>query len=129
MNTIVLDGGATLNNCRLEYGNGIYYPETEYESESKVRIFNDFMSYGMRKSDYNSGTQLNLANYNALYPLIYFDLTYQTEKVTRDPKQLIFRYRLSANAGQNFKSHTVILYEEILRIDRIGNELVLVNMK
>ena len=59
-------------------------------------------------------------------PLIYFDLTYQSEKVTRDPKQLIFRYRLSANANQNFAVHAVVLYEEILKIDKIGNELVIV---
>ena len=126
MNTFSLPGGASLSNCRLEYGNGVFYPETEYVSESKVRIFNDVMAYAMRKNDYNTGTQLNTANYNSLYPLIYFDLTYQSEKVTRDPKQLIFRYRLSANANQNFVVHAVVLYEEILKIDKIGNELVIV---
>ena len=126
MNTFSLPGGSSLSNCRLEYGNGVFYPETEYDSESKVRIFNDVMAYAMRKNDYNTGTQLNTANYNSLYPLIYFDLTYQSEKVTRDPKQLIFRYRLSANANQNFAVHAVVLYEEILKIDKIGNELVIV---
>ena len=84
------------------------------------------MAYSMRKNDYNTGTQLNLANHNSLFPLIYFGLTYQTEKVTRDPKQLIFRYRLSANADENFAVHSVVLYEEILKIDKIGNELVIV---
>ena len=126
MNTFSLPGGSSLSNCRLEYGNGIFYPETEYDSESKVRIFNDVMAYAMRKNDYNTGTQLNTANYNSRYPLIYFDLTYQSEKVTRDPKQLIFRYRLSANTNQNFAVHAVVLYEEILKIDKIGNELVIV---
>ena len=63
MNTFSLPGGASLNNCRLEYGNGVFYPETEYDSESKVRIFNDVMAYAMRKNDYNTGTQLNTANY------------------------------------------------------------------
>ena len=126
MDTFSLEGGASLNNCRLEYGFGVFYPETEYDSESKSRIFNDVMAYAMRKNDYNTGTQLNTANYNSLYPLIYFDLTYQSEKVTRDPKQLIFRYRLSANAGENFAVHAVVLYEEILKIDKIGNELVIV---
>ena len=125
MNTFSLPGGAKLNNCRLEYGNGIFYPETVYDSESKVRIFNDLMAYSMRKNDYNTGAQLNLANYNSLCSLIYFNLTYQTEKVTRDPKQLIFRYRLSANANQNLAVHAVVLYEETLKIDKIGNELVL----
>ena len=126
MNTFSLPGGSSLSNCRLEYGNGIFYPETEYDSESKVRIFNDVMAYAMRKNDYNTGTQLNTTNYNSLYPLIYFDLTYQSEKVTRDPKQLIFRYRLTANANQNFAVHAVVLYEEILKINKIGNELVIV---
>ena len=126
MNTFALPGGASLSNCRLEYGNGVFYPETEYDSESKVRIFNDLMAYAMRKNDYNTGTQLNSANHNALYPLIYFDLTYQSEKMTRDPKQLIFRYRLSENAGENFAVHAIVLYEEMLKIDKIGNELVIV---
>ena len=64
-----------LSTCRLEYGNGVFYPETEYDTESKVRIFNDLMSYTMRENDYNTGTQLQLANYNSLYGLIYFDLS------------------------------------------------------
>ena len=64
MNTYSLDG-ASLSDCRLEYGIKWYlYPETEYDSQSKVRIFNDLMAYAMRKNDYNTGTQLNLANYN-----------------------------------------------------------------
>ena len=81
MKTFALQGGTTLSNCRLEYGNGVFYPETEYDNESKVRIFNNLMAYAMRKNDYNTGTQLNLANYIGLFPLIYFELTYQTEKV------------------------------------------------
>ena len=94
-----------------------------------VKVNQEFLMMSwlmLRKNDYNTGTQLNTANYNSLYPLIYFDLTNQSEKVTRDPKQLIFRYRLSANAGEIFAVHAVVLYEEILKIDKIGNELVIV---
>ena len=122
------DNHRYLTTCKLEYGNGIFYPETEYDSESKVRIFNDLMSYGMRKNNYNSGTQLNLTNYNSLYSIIYFDLSYQTEKVTRDPKQLIFRYKLNANtlAPDSFSVHAIVLYEETIVINKIGKELVIV---
>ena len=35
MNNFALQGGATLNNRMLEYGNGVFYPETEYDNESK----------------------------------------------------------------------------------------------
>lgn len=120
--------GSYLTTCRLEYGNGTYYPETEYDSESKVRIFNDLMSYAMRKNDFNSGTQLNLSNYNSLYPLIFFDLSYQAEKITRDPKQLIFRYKLNANSAVDspFSVHAIVLYEETVVIDKVGNEYVIV---
>ncbi|XP_078382609.1 uncharacterized protein LOC144665266 [Oculina patagonica] len=118
--------GSYLTTCRLEYGNGVFYPETEYDSESKVRIFNDLMSYGMRKNDYNSGTQLNLANYNSLYPIIFFDLSYQAERVTRDPKQLIFRYKLNANsAGDSpFNVHAIVLYDETIVIDKVLLEVI-----
>ena len=117
-----------MTTCRLEYGNGVFYPKAEYDSESRVRIFNDLMSYAMRKNDYNTGTQLNLANYNSLYSLIFFDLSHQAEKVTRDPKQLIFRYKRNANsAGDSaFSVHAIVLYEETVVIDKIGNELVIV---
>ena len=120
------DNASKLTTCRLEYGNGVFYPETEYDSESKVRIFNDLMSYSMRNNDYNSGTQLNLSNYNSLYPIIYLDLSYQADRVTRDPKQLIFRYKLSANSTADFNVHTIVLYEEAIVINKVGNELVIV---
>ena len=89
-----------------------------------LRIYH--LAYSMRNNDFNTGTQLNLANFNSLFPLMYFDLTYQTEKPTRDPKQLIFRYRLNADAAANFNVHAIVLYEEEVKIDKIGNELVIV---
>jgi len=120
------DANSSLSSCRLEYGNGIFYPETEYDTESKTRIFNDFMSYAMRKNDYKTGTQLNRANYNSLYPIIYFDLSYQADRPTRDPKQLIFRYKINVNSAANFSVHAIVLYEEEVVIDKLGNELVIV---
>ena len=127
-NTFKLNTAGTsyLSTCRLEYGNGIFYPETEYDTESKVRIFNDVMSYADRRNDYNTGTQLNTHNYNSIYPLIFFDLSFQTEKVTRDPKQLIFRYKLSRDPGANITVNAVVLYHEEVVIDKVGNELVIV---
>ena len=122
------DEASYLTTCRLEYGNGVFYPETEYDSDSKVRIFNDLMSYGMRKNDFNTGTQMTMSNYTSLFPLIFFDLSYQSEQVTRDPKQLIFRCKLSANSANNsaFSVHAIVLYEKTVVIDKLGNELVIV---
>ena len=88
-------------------------------------MLNDVSSYAMRKTDLNTGTQLNFANYTSLYGLVYFDLTCQDEKITRDPKQLIFRYKLTADAAANFNVHAIVLYDQLVKIDKIGNELVI----
>ena len=105
-----------------------FYPEIDYDSESKVRIFNDLIQYAYRRNDYNSGIQLQLTNFNSLYSLIYFDLTYHTQKITREPKQLIFRYKLNANSAADspFNVHAIVLYEEMVVINKVGNEFMIV---
>ena len=45
------DADSTLATCRLEYGNGVFYPELDYDSESMSRIFSDLMNYSWKKND------------------------------------------------------------------------------
>ena len=111
LNTGQDDPHSSLSSCRLEYGNTTFYPDLEYDSDSKIRIFNDLMTYSYRKNDFNTGTQLNLANYTSLYGLIYFDLSYTKEVVTRDPKQLILHYRLNVAPMGNIRAHSIVFYE------------------
>ena len=92
------NNNSTLLTCRLEYGNGVFYPEHDYDSESKTRIFSDLMNYSWKKNDYNTGTQLNIANFTSLYPLIFFDLSYQANQVSRDPKQLPYLLVYKSNS-------------------------------
>ena len=120
------DALSTLSSCRLEYGNNVFFPELEYDGDSKIRIFNHLMPYAFRKNDYNTGTQLNLANFISLYGLIYFDLTYQKEVVTRDPKQLILHYRLNVAPAANVRAHSIVFYENEVIVDKVGNELMIV---
>ena len=120
------NANSSLSSCRLEYGNNVFYPELEYDADSKIRIFNDLMSYAFRKNDYNSGTQLNIANYTSLYGLIYFDLSYQKEVVTRDPKQLILHYRLNVAPAANVRAHSIVFYESEVVVKTVGNELMIV---
>ena len=118
-------GTRSLTTCRLEYGNGTFYPEYSYESDSKSRIFSDLMNYSWKKNDYNTGTQLNVSNFSTLYPLIYFDLTYQEDRPTRDPKKLNLKYTMAA-PGTDIQFHAVVLYEEDIVIDKVGDQLLIV---
>ena len=95
-----------LSTCRLEYGNGVFYPELDYDQESKSRIFSDLMNYSWKKNDYNTGTQLNVINWDSLYPLLYFDLSYQAEQVKqRSLNQLILRYRIKSTKYCRFSNY------------------------
>ena len=120
------DNNCKLLSCRLEYGNGVFYPELDYDEESKSRIFSDLMNYSWKKNDYNTGTQLNVINWESLYPLLYFDLSYQAEQVSRDPKQLILRYRINQASAADFQLHAIVLYEQDVVIDKVGDQLVIV---
>ena len=119
------DSNSSLASCQLEYGNSTFYPELGYDADSKVEIFNDLMSYSFRKNDYNTGTQLNLHNFESLYGLIYFNLTYQKEAITRDPKQLNLKYRLNTAPTANIKAHAVVFYESEVIVNKVGNELMM----
>ena len=120
------DNNSSLASCRLEYGNNTFYPELDYDSDSKIRIFNDLMAYSFRKNDFNTGTQINMANFQTLFGLIYFDLSYQKEVVTRDPKQLILHYRINVAPAANVRAHSIVFYKSEVVIKAVGNELMIV---
>ena len=80
------DKSARLDTCRLQYGTS-FTPETEYEDDFKLRILNDLINFRYRKNDYNTGVQLQLANFQALYPIIYFDLRSGKKNCDRGPKK------------------------------------------
>ena len=112
-----------MSTCRLQYGS-TFYPENDYEGEYKARMRRDLVEFSYRRDDYNTGTQLNVANYETLYPLIYFDLRAAKESMTGDSKQLVFHYRLNQAATADYKIYVIVLNEEEVVVDVVGNELV-----
>ena len=68
------NNNSTLTTCRLEYGNGTFYPEYAYES---------------------------------------------------DPKKLNLKYTMTAPAA-DVQFHAVVLYEEDIVIDKVGDQLLIV---
>jgi len=126
--TFDLDGddSAKLDACRLQYGSS-YIPGLDYESDFKLRIFNDLTNYRYRKNDYNSGTQIQVANFSSIYPILYFDLRSSKESVTGDSKNLTLHYRLNEAAdAHDYTIFAAVLNEEEVVVKQIGNELVVV---
>ena len=120
------DNSARLDTCHLQYGTK-FYPELDYDHDFKIRILNDLINLRYRKNDYNTGVQLQLANFEKLYPIIYFDLRNTKESVTGDSKKLEFHYRLNEAANaQDYMIFALVLNEKEFVLKQIGNELVAV---
>ena len=118
------DNSARMDTCHLQYGTSVY-PDLDYDHDFKMGILNDLVNFRYRKNDYNSGVQLQLANFEKLYPIIYFDLRNAEESVTGDPKKLVFHYRLNEAANaRDYKIFAIILNDEEFVLKQIGNELV-----
>ena len=115
-----------LATCRLQLGANEFIPELDYAAEFKERILRDVSNFRYRANDFNTGTQLNIANYETLYPLIYFDLRADKTNLTNDPQQLIFHYRLSQAATTDYIIYAVVLNEEEIVVDKVGGEIVVV---
>ena len=120
------DGNTYLDSCRLQYGTKVY-PEREYDHNFKIRILNDLINFRYRKNDYNTGVQLQLANFAKLYPIIYFDLRNTKESATDDSKKLEFHYKLSqAATAQDYTIFALVLNEKEFELKEISGELVVV---
>ena len=120
------DANCSLSTCRLQVGASEFIPELEYDAEFKERILRDAINFRYRANDYNTGTQLNLANYSTIYPLIYFDLRANKTNLTNDPQQIIFNYRLTQAATANYTIYAIVLNEEEIVVDKVGGEIVVV---
>ena len=84
------------------------------------------MGYSWKENDYNTSTQVNIVNYESLYLLIYFNLTYQADSATRDPKKLLLKYTINQASTVDYQVHAIILYEEEATIDKKAIELAIV---
>ena len=93
-------------------------------------IYRDVINYVHKQNDKNTGSLLTRDNFDfdKLFGFLYFNLTYKSDSTTADPKQIVVRYKLSSApaAGSNYKVYAIILYEEEVRIDPIGNEISII---
>ena len=120
------DANCSLSTCRLQKGAKELFPELEYSSDFLDRILGDASNFRYRTNDYNTGTQLNIINYEALYPLIYFDLRSDKTNLTNDPQQIIFHYRLNQAAAADYTIYAIVMSEEEIIVDKVGGEITVV---
>ena len=103
----------TLQNCHLEVGNGQEYPEVHYTPSTDLsRVYRDVLKYVHKNSEYSEGSLLNISNFQALFPFLYFDLTKQKEDIKDGTTKLTFRYELSGTTATAYSVYALTLYEQ-----------------
>ena len=92
-----------------------------------MRIYRDVINYVHKQNDKNIGLLFTRYNFDNLFGFLYYNLTYKSVSITAEPTQIVFRYKLSSApaAGSNYKVYAIIVYEEEVRIDPIGNEILI----
>ena len=121
------DNNCHLQSARLSVGNGIYYPEIEYSYDSIARIFKAVNNYAYKQNDKNTGSLLTLKNFRDLYGMLFFNISYknETDNITNDPKEIILNYKLSVASTDPYTIYSIVLYEQTVKVDVLGNELIL----
>ena len=118
------NNNCTLRSCRLEVGNGVFYPETEYTSIS--RIYDDVIGYFHKQNDKNTGSLLNASNFKSLFGFVHFNLEFARKDMSPDPKTLNLIAKLNVPPAANIRVYAIVIYEETVQLNTIGNELVVV---
>ena len=116
---------AKLTRCRLNYGEN-FYPIVNFSDKHKLRIYEHLINYSYRNYDYDSGVQLQIANFESLYPIIHFDLRNNEKFMTNDPQNLTFEYELNETANLQYIIYAYVMNEEEFVLETLGNELVVV---
>ena len=93
-----------------------------------MRIYRDVINYVHKQNDKNTGSLLTRDNFDKLFGFLYLNLTYKSVSITADQTQIVLHYKLSSApaAGSNYKVYAIILYEEEIRIDPTGNEILII---
>ena len=70
---------------------------------------------------------LNLKNFKDLYGMLFFNIAYknETDNITNDPEEIILNYKLNSAPTDNYIIYSIVFYEQTVKVDVLGNELIL----
>ena len=59
--------------------------------------------------------------------MLFFNIAYknETDTITNDPKEIILNYKLSAASKADYAIYSIVLYEQTVKVDVLGSELIL----
>ena len=109
--------------CQLETENGTFYPMQAMRPSTEVtKTYDTLMSYCSGNSNYIMNPIVDLKSFKDLYGLLYFNLTYQEEKIKYGTTKLELNYTLSVTPNANYNIYALILYGQKISVDVVDNK-------
>ena len=109
--------------CQLETENGTFYPMQATRPFTELtKTYDTLMSYCSGNSNYITNPIVDLDSFKKLYGLLYFNLTYQEEKIKYGTTKLEFNYTLSDTPDAQYVIYALVLYDQELSIDVVDNK-------
>ena len=71
--------------------NGSYHEVHYTPSTDLTRVYRDVLKYVHANNQYQKGTLLNIANFETLFPFVYFDLRKQKMDIKDGTKKIDFQ--------------------------------------
>ena len=57
--------------------------------------------------------------------MLFFNIAYrnETDNITNDPKKIVLNYKLNAEPAATNTIYSIVLYEQTVKVNVLGNEL------
>ena len=118
-------GNRGFARAQLEINNSIYYPQLEFSSTEKSRLYRALMSYSSAYNDVLSGPIIDRTNFKNLFGILYFDLRNQSEDIKDSVVALTFRYQLTGAPAAPYTLNALVLHEKEIELYTASGKLLL----
>ena len=111
--------------AQLEINNSIFYPQLEFSSTEKSRLYRALMSFSSAYNDVLSGPIIDRTNFKNLFGILYFDLRNQRDDVKDSVVSLTFRYQLTGDPADDYVLNALVLQEKEIELYTSSGKLLI----
>ena len=111
--------------AQLEINNSNYYPQLDFSSVSKTRLYRALMTYSSAYNDYLSGPLIDPDLFDKTFGVLYFDLRNQEDDLKESTFALTLRYQLNGIPAANYTLNALVLSESEIELYTEAGKLLI----
>ena len=120
-----IGGDQSFARAQLEINNSNYYPQLEYSSATKSRLYRALMTYSSAYNDFLSGPLIDPDNFDNTFGVLYFDLRNQEEDLKDSVVSLTLRYQMGGVPAGRYTLNALVLSESEIELYTSSGKLLI----